>query len=80
MRIRGVWYLPVGVLLLLGFLLSTDTDLEKNAPLRVAAVGMFFQSPSELEEGAGWAGFACAGGACILLIWDVMNARRRQPQ
>jgi hypothetical protein len=82
MRARGVVFLVMGTLLLVGssFEYAHRSKLEEQAAQREPPGWHMLATPSVLEEGAAWAGFACVGLGCVQLLRGFVGTRRRQPQ
>ena len=82
MRARGVVFLVMGTLLLLGsfFEYGRRSKLEEAAAQRELTGWHTLTTPSVLEEGAAWAGFAYGGLGCVELLRGFVGTRRRQPQ
>ncbi len=77
-RLRGLWILLLGILLLFGSLVEFDRRAkEENATLQRAGWNLFAE-PTYLEEGAALAGLVSAIGGIALLIIDSVGPRRRQ--
>jgi hypothetical protein len=77
-RLRGLWILLLGILLLFGSFVEFDRRAkEENATWRRDGWHLLAE-PSVLEEGAALAGLVSAIGGIALLIIDSARPRRRQ--
>lgn len=77
-RLRGLWILFLGTLLLLGSIMEFDQRAKRdNETLRRAGWHLFAE-PSVFEEGAALAGLSAAIGGMGLLIIDSVKSRRRR--
>jgi hypothetical protein len=82
MRARGVVFLAMGTLLLVGsfFEYGRRSKLEEQAAQREPTSWHMPTTPSVLEEGAACAGVACVGLGCVQLLRGFVATRRRQLQ
>jgi hypothetical protein len=83
MKLRGLWFVFFGLLLFLG------AGWERGRRDRTAALAarnraeesqVSANKPTSYEQGAAWLGVTSAGAGCLLLAWDFMKSRGRQPE
>jgi hypothetical protein len=79
-RLRGLWILLIGILVMF----ASDFAYKRRSSIEHVEQSKtgwhFFIEPSELEEGAIWAGVLSAALGCTLLVLDLARTSRRRIQ